>query len=473
MKFTNQCVLVFASLLSNTSVFSASPLDFYYQKYRESKTPVTFKKSVHADYFKQLVSHKKQGKKTFKQRYFIDETFGPNADAPVFFYICGESACSPFALDGAMRRHAKKYRAKLVALEHRYYGQSIPSKTLSTNDMKLLNTDEAVEDLAYFQSQLVQEKNWTGKWVAFGGGYSGSLAAYYRSRFPHLIAGALASSAPVKASADFIEFDSEVTRIAGTECANNIRSVVHDIESSLTNKVDLMKMKTLFGASAVKNSTDFLALVADIAAASIQYGQKDAFCTLLSSSSTPLEGYTTFARNLYKQLGVTPVKLTPEGALSENPGDYSQGLGLRQWYYQACTEYGDWQNANPNPFLSTRSILIDAPYHQKICKRLFGITKPVDTSTINDNFYSPLLSSMTSRIYFTNGQNDPFASLSLTASSSNKRLTYYTIKNGGHAEDLLERTAYDSKSLKFARTKMELMIQDWLVGCSLKNSKAC
>lgn len=41
------------------------------------------------------------------------------------------------------------------------------------------------------------------KWVLIGGFYGGSLAAWLRMKHPDLFAAALASSAPLKAKADF------------------------------------------------------------------------------------------------------------------------------------------------------------------------------------------------------------------------------------------------------------------------------
>ncbi|MFA6301983.1 MAG: S28 family serine protease [Legionella sp.] len=451
-------------LLISNSISNAGPLDFYYQ----NKQLPTAPSSVQVQMFKQLLNHIKPDKGSFNQRYYIDETYGPNNDAPVFFYICGQNTCTPNVLTGAIREYAQKYHAKLVALEHRYYGESIPVANFSVKEMRFLKTERVLGDLANFQQQISSEKKWTGRWIAFGSSYAGSLAAYYRLHYPQLIAGAIASSAPVMATNNFYEYDKEVTQQAGTQCAQAIRNVVSDIESNLNNPSNLAHYKALFGVSKVKNPIDLLSLIADVAAVSIQQGHKEEFCSALLSSFSPVEAYAQFAKNVYKEMHITAYDLTPQAALSEKVQDYKHDFGLRQWYYQSCTEYGDWQNANPNPFLTTRSLLINAKYHQEVCKRLFGITSLANTELINKTYYLPLRTSKASHIYFTNGELDAWSHLSMTEANNNTentQLYYYEIVQGKQSDDLLARNTADSKSLQFARTMTELLNQEWMVGC--------
>ncbi|VEB32302.1 serine carboxypeptidase [Legionella sainthelensi] len=465
MMFTQKNTLLFLGLCSAFSLTHAGIVERYVQQMQEEKAPLIAEKTIQLAYFKQLIDHNNPATGTFSQRYYIDETYGPKEDSPVFFYICGESACSKRALNGAIRNYAQKFNAKLVALEHRYYGESLPFNSLSPNDLRYLTTEAALDDLAYFQRHLTSEKNWHGKWVAFGGSYPGSLSAYYRLKFPYLVVGALASSAPVMAKENFIEYDAHVTQVAGSHCANQMREVVTQVETSLKDTVTFAQIKSLFDAAAVEDPVDFLYLIADTGAAAVQYGMRDAFCSSLSEHPTPLEGYAYFAKKLYKDMSTTAVEMTAQGAMSENPHDYQNGLGMRQWYYQSCKEYGYWQNANPNPALSTRSSLINLDYHYNVCQRLFGLMEPAHTMELNNTFYFPLMDILASNIYFTNGENDPWSTLSLAEKNGNAinpRLTYQLITGEAHCNDLRSPSSVDSDSLKDARKKMESLLTEWL-----------
>jgi pimeloyl-ACP methyl ester carboxylesterase len=465
MTYSKKGILLCIALLTKLSLAFAGPLELYMQKQQEEKMFATVPQSIKQSYFEQLTDHNNPQEGVFKQRYYIDETYGPERDAPVFFYICGESACTSRALSGAIRTYAKTHHAKMVALEHRYYGESLPRSSFSTQDLRFLTTEAALDDLAYFQRQLSDQKNWTGTWIAFGGSYPGSLSAYYRLKFPYLVAGSLASSAPVMAKEDFIEYDTHMTQVAGPQCASQMRQVVSEVEATLNNADELSRMKNLFEASEIKDSVDFLYLIADTGAAAIQYGMRDSFCSDLTSAQTPLAGYADFAKKLYRAMGITAVDITAQGAMSEDPHSYKDGVGMRQWYYQSCTEYGYWQNANPDSSQSTRSSLINLDYHRKICQRLFGLNEPANTTSLNNTFYFPLMDELVTNIYFTNGANDPWSTLSMAEKNGNainKKLTYSLIEGAAHCDDLRMPKATDSESMTKARSTMQSLLEAWL-----------
>lgn len=107
----------------------------------------------------------------------------------------------------------------------------MPTPDYSTDNIKYLNTEQAVGDIATFHSYITDMLSLTSanKWVTFGGSYPGMLASFARLRYPHLIHAAVASSAPTKASTNMPEYNNIVASSMATpyvggsqECLNVI-----------------------------------------------------------------------------------------------------------------------------------------------------------------------------------------------------------------------------------------------------------
>lgn len=61
---------------------------------------------------------------------------------------------------------------------------------MSDESLQFLNSEQALRDLAAFiQAMNTQFKLSESKWVCFGGSYPGSLSAWFRLKFPHLVVG--------------------------------------------------------------------------------------------------------------------------------------------------------------------------------------------------------------------------------------------------------------------------------------------
>lgn len=77
-------------------------------------------------------------------------------------------------------------------------------RDLSTDNLRFLSSRQALADLAHFRTMIAEARGLTDrKWVAFGGSYPGSLAAWFRLKYPHLVHASVATSAPVYATVNF------------------------------------------------------------------------------------------------------------------------------------------------------------------------------------------------------------------------------------------------------------------------------
>lgn len=123
---------------------------------------------------------------------------------------------------------AQEFGASLVFVEHRYYGKSLPfgNKSLTAPEYSgYLTSEQALADYAQL---LVDRINLNQRPViAFGGSYGGMLAAWFRMKYPHLVTGAIAASAPIlQFVTDCNRFNTIVSSVFTVDqgnCSKNIR----------------------------------------------------------------------------------------------------------------------------------------------------------------------------------------------------------------------------------------------------------
>ena len=164
-----------------------------------------------------------EGRKFWGQRYYVDETHWCGGGCPIFLYIGGEGPQGPPSNRLFMGYLAKKMGALMLAVEHRYYGESQPVNNMSVANLKFLSSSQALADLARFIEYIREYSPFTidmgsspqlkmissaarSKLVAFGGSYPGALAAWLPLKYPSSLAGSVASSAPVHAEDNFLQY---------------------------------------------------------------------------------------------------------------------------------------------------------------------------------------------------------------------------------------------------------------------------
>ncbi|PNX85704.1 lysosomal pro-X carboxypeptidase-like protein [Trifolium pratense] len=143
-------------------------------------------KDVETFYYKQVLDHfnyRPESYNTFDQRYLINFKYwgGANSSAPIFVYLGAESSIDGYPnLIGFMSENAAAFKALLVYIEHRYYGESKPFgsweeafKNAST--LGYFNSAQALADYAEILIDIkktLQAQN--SPIVVIGGSYGGS-----------------------------------------------------------------------------------------------------------------------------------------------------------------------------------------------------------------------------------------------------------------------------------------------------------
>jgi lysosomal Pro-X carboxypeptidase len=151
--------------------------------------------------FSTFIDHWGTTNDQYSMRYFVNDRFFSNSTGgPIIFYCGNEGAIEMFiTATGQIENIAEATSGLIVFGEHRYFGKSLPYGDDSYTDpekLKYLSPHQALADYAYLITALKQQYNIDGV-LALGGSYGGMLAAWFRMKYPYLVDGALAASAPL------------------------------------------------------------------------------------------------------------------------------------------------------------------------------------------------------------------------------------------------------------------------------------
>lgn len=135
-------------------------------------------------------------------RYLLNNKTVSGANQPILFYCGNEAPIDEFYRDTGFitDRMAKNLSGLVVYAEHRYYGKSMPfgDQSFNKDNVKFLTVDQTLMDYVKLIQFIKSDANYKDSPViAFGGSYGGMLAAWFRIKYPHIVYGAHAASAPI------------------------------------------------------------------------------------------------------------------------------------------------------------------------------------------------------------------------------------------------------------------------------------
>ncbi|KAI7800555.1 thymus-specific serine protease [Triplophysa rosa] len=425
--------------------------------------------------------------KTFPQRFFVNDIYWQRSDGPVFLYIEGEGPLSKFSvLYGHHVEMAERQGALLVALEHRFYGESINPDGLETEQLKDLSSQQALADLAVFHRYISQRFGLSYKniWISFGGSYAGALSAWLRGKFPHLIYGAVASSAPVHAQLDFSSYNKVVGRslmkkaVGGSKkCLTEVREAFAAVEAALLmgNEIQLAKD---FGCCETpiepQDKTELMQSLADIFMGTVQYNEEgvafniEELCHIMTNKSEAYnqkeEAYDRLIKlvEMYRARVDAPCLDVSHEKFVLELNSTTVRSSYRPWLYQTCTEFGFYQTCEDDscPFSHTINLQSQA----ELCSQLFNIPQyslPVYIDFTNQYYGGNR--PQTQRVLYVNGNIDPWAELSVTWNDTTVDNDRVILINGtAHCADMNHHKALDKPVLHRARKEIERRVAMWL-----------
>ncbi|XP_059187041.1 thymus-specific serine protease [Centropristis striata] len=434
----------------------------------------------------QLDHFNRQDMSSFPQRFFVNEAYWQRPDGPVFLFVGGEGPIFEFdVLAGHHVDMAKEHGALLLAVEHRFYGDSINPDGLKTENLADLSSQQALADLAVFHQYISHSFNLSHRntWISFGGSYSGALSAWFRGKFPHLVYGAVASSAPVKATLDFSAYSNTVGSSLRNEAVGGSPKCLAAVQEAFAAVEALMsrngsQVAEDFGCCQIpKDADDQIELMqnlADIFMGSVQYNEEGVLmsindlCGLMTNKSEETEAYNRLVKlsQIYHSTSEEPcLDISHEKTVKDlmDTSLHSGRRAERQWTYQTCTEFGFYQTCEDTscPFSGRVTLQI----HTELCLMLFGISQhSLPGRVAFTNSYYGGDDPETHRVLYVNGGVDPWKELSVvqdgTEDGEDARVVF--IKDTAHCADMMRRRVTDRCSLKKAREEIEEHVSRWL-----------
>lgn len=425
---------------------------------------------------------------TYQQKVLVyDQFFKPGG--PIFFYCGNEGPIDAFAdISGLMWQHAASFNAALVWAEHRFFGDSQPC---GGSCMQHLSTMQALADYA---ALLVNVTSPGGRYatsqgiVLFGGSYGGMLAAWAAMKYPNLITGAVASSAPIGMVSD--SFDTSlywrvVTRDAtgegnaAPECAANVHAALQTAMKMVATPSGAAEVSSIFASCSPVPTGDagatllgyFVQSAFDIFAMGNAPYPLDFFfgdathpapawpmrvaCDFMRGNLTG----TTLVRALAQAVNVMyNVTLNvPCNNLNVNP------TTAGAWDYMVCSE----RVINELPYFAARGPPNDMFWPQQPWTHNMYIDYCAQTYDLRPRFgflnttYGAGNVRGAENIVFNNGAYDPWHSGGILGNVS-ASVRAYLIPEGSHHLDLFFSSPQDPPMVQWVRDRSMQHVREWL-----------
>ncbi|XP_022094668.1 dipeptidyl peptidase 2-like [Acanthaster planci] len=448
-------------------------------------------------YYDQIIDHfnfASHDNKTYKQRYLVSDKHWKVGKGPIFFYTGNEGPINMFLENtGFMYDIAPEFSALLIFAEHRFYGESLPfgNQSFTPENLGLLTVEQALADYAGLIVYLKESLKCPAcRVVTFGGSYGGMLSAYMRFKYPNVVDGAIASSAPIYSVAgqgSQTYFFADVTKAfesvpsIGPDCVTTVKNafiqmnkLADDGKEGLSNISSTFKLcKSLTSKSQiahlqgwVRNAFTSMAM-SNYPYATSFLGQLPAWpvnvsCGLIvkAQSSNPMQGLAEAAILFYNGTDGKLKCMDPDLEYIECADPTGCGLGnnAKAWDWQACTEITMPEGSN-NVTDMFPALPLTEQIREAYCSQKWKVTpKP---TWLNIIMWGKDIKAA-SNIVFCNGALDPWRDGGVLVNPDPADLDVCLIYEGAHHLDLRGENEADPIYVKNARKLHRRRISCWI-----------
>ena len=413
---------------------------------------------------------------TFKQRYLINKLHW-NPGSAIFFYCGNEADIEYFARTmGFLWETAPEFNAMLVFAEQRYQGRSLPFGLRSLSAPRYtgyLASSQVLADysklIEHVKSSIAGAKD--SPVLAFGGSLGGQYAAWLRMKYPSVIAGAVASSAPVfqystNCGTQYSLVTKAFQKDGSLECAEVIRRSWKVLESLSSSKKGLEFISKAFSLCEPLKKFEEIYQLRDKLAISYLFLAMENYPHATSSKPAwPIKAVCSSIKEVKEDGRELITDLANALSIYFNhsrslkclhlPKNGKEFLG--SWNYQSCTEmlYPLCSDGVHDMYYKSSW---DVHGMEKICRKTWGATPDLGRIKLQ---YGDRDISEHSNIVFTNGDMDPWSGGGILSNITDS-LVAINIEHGAHNYDLLFSHKEDLPSVRQARQRERFYMRSWI-----------
>lgn len=338
--------------------------------------------------------------------------------------------------------------------------------------------DQALADLAHFidfiKGHMTQLNK--SKVILAGGSYAGTMATWFRHQYPTHCAGAWASSAPLLAKADFVEYKEVVgqayKQIGGQSCHDRINEAFIEMEK-LIAKSQVSRLEDEFPlcyALDVTNKLDvwnFFSGLSNIMASAVQSARQGTIkgvCDVITNPQYPdgIAALAAYVRIVYGNSCLSHPIEADAAFYNQTSWTHPANQAFRQWIYQTCNEFGWYQTSGSKdqPFGSSFPLEL----YIELCSKVYG--KEFNDKSLKKNIKKinqvyKGIKTPAKNVYYTHGELDPWRPMGIQKDRS-KFSPADVIPEASHTMDLQSIALSDSPEMMMVKLRVRLLIIEWL-----------
>lgn len=382
--------------------------------------------------FEQAVDHFGGSSGTFSQRYVLEGS-DLSADAPIIVQVAGLSSLDA-AFFPTVRELAQRAGAKLLRVENRYFGASIPRGDAS---LRHLRSSQIAEDIVAVVRAVAPQSRHR---VAVGGRYGGAIALRLRAEYPQHFGSAWVSLAPVRAQTLHREYDyARVMALYRRDrrCFGRVYDAMVLVNRTVTGGDASARAECLshFGLSASADDASALYVIAE------GFGvlwdadrETGAVAEMCREEHLTAEVYGRYFRAALEHYGVRADDLNPMGLSGELSG--AQRNVKAAWKLM-CDDFGGFHVPPVHGTMKSiffRSPLVNQTFYENVCRFLFGKEALGDFE--KSNFNEELQNGDFDKVLFTVNPDDAYGPLMVEKRGENSR-NVVSLRGGSYLQDLI------------------------------------